>query len=277
MMKRAMTAAFALALLGGASALADPPDKDHPHTGGGGAPHNPGGGPPHGGPAPTIGGAPHGGPAPGGAPVGGGHSNPPPLAPPRTYSGPNPYQGGPHPYVGPGGGPNGGAPNGGAPNGGHGYGGPTGYPGTNGGHGYGAPNGYPGGGRPGGAPNGGPGSGFHPGPGGYHPNFGAPGFAPGGPRPHYAPQFFPHAIYPQERFHWRGDWAPPPGFYYRHWVYGDHLPWGWFDQSFWIDDYYDYGLAVPPYGYEWIRVGPDAVLVDLSSGLVVSTVYGAFY
>lgn len=253
MLKRAMAAAFALALLGGASALAQPADDNHPKNGGGGQPHNggqPHGGPapagvPHGGPAPAgvphggppPGGAPHGGPAPGGLHPGAGGA---PLAPPRTYSGPNPYQGGQHTYVGPTGGPTGGRP-------------------------------------PGGAPNGGPAPSFHPGPGGYHPNFGAPGVQPGGARPHYAPQFFPHAVYPQQRFHWRGEWAPPPGFYYRHWVYGDHLPWGWFAQSFWIDDYYDYDLPVPPYGYEWVRVGPDAVLVDLSDGLVVETVYGAFY
>jgi hypothetical protein len=34
---------------------------------------------------------------------------------------------------------------------------------------------------------------------------------------------------------------------------------------------------VPPYGYEWIRNGPDALLVDIGSGEVVSSVPGIFY
>jgi Ni/Co efflux regulator RcnB len=111
----------------------------------------------------------------------------------------------------------------------------------------------------------------------FHPSFGAPGFVPGGRRPHYDPGDFPREFHPEHRFHWRGQWAEPEGFYYRHWGYGDRLPWGWFDRSFWIYDYYDYELPVPPYGYEWVRVGPDALLVEIDSGLVVETVYGVFY
>jgi Ni/Co efflux regulator RcnB len=113
--------------------------------------------------------------------------------------------------------------------------------------------------------------------GNYRPAWGAPGFTPGGARPRYNSQFFPRVFHPERRYHWRGEWYAPRGFYYRHWVYGDRLPWGWFDQDYWIDDYYSYDLPVPPYGYEWIRLGPDAVLVDLETGMVVETVYGLFY
>jgi Ni/Co efflux regulator RcnB len=83
-------------------------------------------------------------------------------------------------------------------------------------------------------------------------------------------------IYPHHPFHWHGTWASPPGFYLHHWGYGDRLPWGWYTQPYWIGDYADYELTAPPQGYEWIRVGPDAVLVDLTDGTVVQTVYGAF-
>jgi Ni/Co efflux regulator RcnB len=119
--------------------------------------------------------------------------------------------------------------------------------------------------------------------GGWHgarPSFGAPGFQPGGgDRPRYDARFFPHAARPAGHFQWRGDreWAPQPGYYAHHWRYGDYLPEGWFAASFWIYDYDDYSLPVPPYGYEWVRYGPDALLVDTYSGEVVETVYGLFY
>ena len=98
-------------------------------------------------------------------------------------------------------------------------------------------------------------------------------------RPRYNEQYFPHQIRPAQRYHWGGDreWAGQPGYYHRHWRYGDFLPDGWFGSAFWIGDWASYDLPVPPYGYEWVRVGPDAVLVDTYSGEVVSTVYGLFY
>jgi len=110
--------------------------------------------------------------------------------------------------------------------------------------------------------------------------FGAPGFAPsGGDRPRYDPQFFPQHVRPAQRFRWSSDhaWAPQPGFYPHHWRYGDYLPEGWFAPGFWIYDYDSYSLPVPPYGYEWVRYGADALLVDTYSGEVVETVYGLFY
>lgn len=114
-------------------------------------------------------------------------------------------------------------------------------------------------------------------PGGGRPAFGAPGFAPGGPQPRYQRDYFPRNVRYPHPYEWRGEWTPPPGFYYRRWAYGEFLPWGWYDRPFWIVDYYDYDLPVPPYGFAWIRVGPDVVLVNLATGMVVETVYGAFY
>ena len=113
-----------------------------------------------------------------------------------------------------------------------------------------------------------------------HGGFGAPGFQPGASdRPRYSPQYFPPRIQPNQRYHWSGGqgWAPQPGYYNRRWRFGEFLPFGWFASSFWISDWGDYDLPVPPYGYEWVRVGPDALLVDTYTGEVVSSVYGLFY
>ncbi|HEY3890312.1 MAG TPA: RcnB family protein [Caulobacteraceae bacterium] len=114
--------------------------------------------------------------------------------------------------------------------------------------------------------------------GSFRPNFGAPGFRPGGERPRYNPQYFPRTFNLGQRFQWRGGaWRGPRGYYYRPWFYGQVLPFGWFSADYYINDYYDYDLPVPPYGYEWIRNGPDALLVDISSGEVVESVPGVFY
>lgn len=97
-------------------------------------------------------------------------------------------------------------------------------------------------------------------------------------RPRYDRREFPSVIHSDRRYHWRGPaWYGPPGFYYRHWGYGDHLPWGWFSSRWYIEDYYDYDLPLPPYGYEWVRLGPDALLVDIRTGVVVETEYGLFW
>jgi len=112
-----------------------------------------------------------------------------------------------------------------------------------------------------------------------HSNFGAPGFTPSSTdRPRYDPQHFPRQINANRHFGWRGGnaWQDQPGFYYRRWGYGQYLPAGWFISQFWINDYADYDLPVPPYGYEWVRSGPDGLLVDTYSGEVVEAVYGLF-
>jgi Ni/Co efflux regulator RcnB len=110
-------------------------------------------------------------------------------------------------------------------------------------------------------------------------DFGVPGYTSSrGDRPRYDSRYFPHQIHADRRFSWHGDhdWRNQPGYYYRRWTYGEFLPLGWFVSQFWIDDYFDYDLPVPPYGYEWVRSGPDALLVDTYTGEVVEAVYGIF-
>jgi Ni/Co efflux regulator RcnB len=97
-------------------------------------------------------------------------------------------------------------------------------------------------------------------------------------RARYNAHNFPRTVHPEQRFHWRdGEWRGPPGYYYRHWGYGQRLPWGWFGARWYIDDFDDYDLSPPPWGYEWIRMGPDALLVNVSTGLIVEAVYGLFW
>jgi Ni/Co efflux regulator RcnB len=143
-------------------------------------------------------------------------------------------------------------------------------------------------------PQGGPPGGFNPQAQNFHRNvvpggvgvqggvnrsgFGAPGFRPGGARPQYSAQFFPRSFNPGARFNWRGgSWYGPQGYFYRPWYYGQILPFGWFTAQWYINDYYDYQLPVPPYGFEWIRNGPDALLVNIGNGMVVEDVPGIFY
>jgi len=100
--------------------------------------------------------------------------------------------------------------------------------------------------------------GFHPGPvGGFHP--GPVGFHPG----------------PVGGFH-----PSPVGFHggggYHGWGYGAFLPRGWLIPANFIADFAYYDLAPPPADYEWVQDGPNALLVNLSTGQVVQEIPGAF-
>jgi Ni/Co efflux regulator RcnB len=37
------------------------------------------------------------------------------------------------------------------------------------------------------------------------------------------------------------------------------------------------GLEGPPYGYRWVRYGPDLLLVNTRTGRIEDAIYGAFY
>ena len=80
----------------------------------------------------------------------------------------------------------------------------------------------------------------------------------------------------QRRFRFGGYRAWPAGWYLRSWNYGDFLPYGWFATQYYIR-WGDYGLPPPPFGCEWIAQGPDALLVDIWTGEVLSVYRGVFY
>ncbi len=73
-----------------------------------------------------------------------------------------------------------------------------------------------------------------------------------------------------------GPYHPPRGFADRHWGYGDILPRGYWASQYLIADYWLFALEVPPAGYEWVRVGNDALLISTVNGEVLQAEYGVF-
>ena len=254
-MKRLLTATAALCILAGPMATLAPATalaQEHHDEHGGGHPPAGGGGHPSAPAAPQAHAAPAGAPA-GGAPGG--------------------YR------------PQGGAP--GAPGGG--YRPPTSAPVAPGGgyrpQGYQGQGGYPQQARPGfqgqpgyrGEPQGGYSQGGRP---GFQ---GQPGFRggdPGGPR---GPRPGAQAFQTGGRTFYRYRTSPyafPPayrGWDHHYWRRGEFLPSVFFLPNYYIDDYWSYGLWAPDYGYQWIRVGADALLINLSTGEVVDAVPGVYY
>lgn len=70
--------------------------------------------------------------------------------------------------------------------------------------------------------------------------------------------------------------AYPRGYGYRRWAIGASLPLLFLSEPYYVDWGY-IGLARPEPGEEWVRYGPDAVLVDTDSGEVIDVAYGVFY
>ncbi|MEO5867833.1 MAG: RcnB family protein, partial [Sphingomonas sp.] len=63
--------------------------------------------------------------------------------------------------------------------------------------------------------------------------------------------------------HWSGGANAPGGWNaYHHPQRGWALPGYWIAPSFYIDDFWSYGLSQPPEGYRWSRYYDDAVLID---------------
>jgi Ni/Co efflux regulator RcnB len=99
---------------------------------------------------------------------------------------------------------------------------------------------------------------------------------PPGNHPRWTPGRYPHAYRSSHRFHGRPYYAPP-GFYAHSWAYGEILPQAWFAPDYVIEDWWDFGLPEPPYGYDWVRVGNDALLVDGYSGQIMQVVRDLFW
>lgn len=129
------------------------------------------------------------------------------------------------------------------------------------------PPGKPGGAKP--APHG-PMGALHP---------GGPHGLPGGPHgpppgPHGGPLTFRgHEIH-------RAHLAPfvyPPGYRYQRWAGGMVLPPLFLVPAYFYADWAALGLVAPEAGFQWVRYGPDVLLVNVTTGQVVDAVYGVFY
>ncbi len=68
----------------------------------------------------------------------------------------------------------------------------------------------------------------------------------------------------------------PRGYYSYVWSVGHRLPHTYYEPHYYVD-YRPYGLAPPPYGYRWVRVDDDVLLVALATGLIAEILSGFYY
>jgi Ni/Co efflux regulator RcnB len=73
-----------------------------------------------------------------------------------------------------------------------------------------------------------------------------------------------------------GPYHAPPGWHEHRWVYGEILPRAYWAPRYILADYWLFALEVPPVGFEWVRVGADALLISIASGEVLQVEYGVF-
>jgi len=68
----------------------------------------------------------------------------------------------------------------------------------------------------------------------------------------------------------------PAGWVARRWTYGQILPRAFWVPQYVIANYWRFGLQVPPIGYDWVRYGADALLVNMTTGQILQVEYGVF-
>jgi hypothetical protein len=69
----------------------------------------------------------------------------------------------------------------------------------------------------------------------------------------------------------------PQGWAYRRWAVGAVLPSVFLASAYYYADYASLGFPPPPPGQQWVRYGPDLLLVDTASGQIIEVVPGVFY
>lgn len=117
----------------------------------------------------------------------------------------------------------------------------------------------------------------------------------GGPRPGARPVVVPHGPMqpgmrpggpPGRQFMFRGHpfnpvhlspFVYPHGYAYRRWAVGGILPPLFLVPAYYYTGYATLGLPPPEPGFQWVRYGPDLLLVNVGSGQVVDVAYGVFY
>ena len=70
--------------------------------------------------------------------------------------------------------------------------------------------------------------------------------------------------------------AYPPGWTYRRWAVGAVLPAVFLTKPYHYADYAALGLPHPAAGHQWVRYGPDLLMVDTRSGAVLHAAHGVF-
>jgi Ni/Co efflux regulator RcnB len=70
-------------------------------------------------------------------------------------------------------------------------------------------------------------------------------------------------------------YVAPRDYRYVRYDSGARLPQGYYGSGYYVD-YQPYGLAQPPQGYRWNRVGNDVYMVSVRDGLIAQAVYSLF-
>ncbi|MCL6684785.1 RcnB family protein [Sphingomonas alba] len=74
-----------------------------------------------------------------------------------------------------------------------------------------------------------------------------------------------------------GFYSDPFGWNYRPWSIGSYMYPSYYDQSFWLNDPWQYRLP-PAYGpYRWVRYWDDALMVNIYTGQVVDVIHNFFW
>jgi len=71
-------------------------------------------------------------------------------------------------------------------------------------------------------------------------------------------------------------YAYPRGNAYRPWGIGNRLPPAYFGRPYWIQPQM-YRLPPPYRGARWVRVGPDALMISISNGIILQAVRGLWW
>ena len=82
--------------------------------------------------------------------------------------------------------------------------------------------------------------------------------------------------YPQYRYRAPVRYVYPRGYRAYQWRVGHRLPSSYYHYDYYVD-YNAYRLPPPPYGYHWVRVDRDVVLVSIATGLIRDILYGLYY
>jgi Ni/Co efflux regulator RcnB len=69
----------------------------------------------------------------------------------------------------------------------------------------------------------------------------------------------------------------PRGYHYRRWNAGSILPRLFLSSAYYYPSWYNLGFGPPPPSYQWVRYGPDLLLVNGYTGRIRDVVYNVFY
>ena len=85
-----------------------------------------------------------------------------------------------------------------------------------------------------------------------------------------------HLRYPASSLRRSAPFVYQSGYAYQRWAVGAILPPLLLAPEYFYPDWDALGLDPPPPYFEWVRYGPDLLLVNVTTGEVADTIYDAF-